>query len=78
MGHNVQWKLSPAYDLAFSSGVGNEQCAMVMSEGSNPDAENLLKLAEEVKIKKDHTIEIMEVTRANPGQTACTCKTVWC
>lgn len=78
MGHNVQWKLSPAYDLAFSSGVGNEQCAMVMSEGSNPDAENLLKLAEEVKIKKDHTIEIMEVTRVNPGQTACPCKTIWC
>jgi len=59
------WKLSPAYDLTFSSGPRNEQSMMVMGEGANPGIKHLLKLAEEAKIKKNHAAEIIEATKAS-------------
>ncbi|GAB4195032.1 MAG: type II toxin-antitoxin system HipA family toxin [Wenzhouxiangellaceae bacterium] len=57
------WKLSPAYDLTFSSGPRGEQSTMVMGEGRNPGAEHLLKLAKEAGIKKGHATEIIEATQ---------------
>ncbi len=65
MDRDGQWKLSPAYDLTFSSGPGGEQSTMVMGEGRNPKEEHLFKLAEEVKIKYDQAIEIIEATKAS-------------
>lgn len=59
------WKLSPAYDLTFSSGPRGEQSTMVMGEGRNPNISHLLKLADEAKIKKDHAAEIIEATKSS-------------
>ncbi|MEX0965354.1 MAG: type II toxin-antitoxin system HipA family toxin [Pseudohongiellaceae bacterium] len=65
MNSQGEWKLSPAYDLTFSSGPRGEQSTMVMGEGRNPSAEHLLKLAEEAKIKKDRAVKIIEATNAS-------------
>jgi len=65
MDEQGQWTLSPAYDLTFSSGPRGEQSTMVMGEGRHPNTEQLLKLAEEAKIKKDHAIKIIETTKVS-------------
>jgi serine/threonine-protein kinase HipA len=59
-----QWKLSPAYDLTFSSGPGGEQSTMVMGEGRNPGVEHLIKLGLEVKIAKPRITQIIDQTRS--------------
>ncbi|MCF7933945.1 MAG: type II toxin-antitoxin system HipA family toxin [Spirochaetia bacterium] len=59
-----QWKLSPAYDLTFSSGPGGEQSTMVMGEGRNPGVEHLIKLGLEAKLAKLRITEIIEQTRS--------------
>jgi serine/threonine-protein kinase HipA len=54
-----EWKLSPAYDLTFSSGPGGEQSTMVMGEGRAPGIEHLIKLGQEAKLNQkyiDNTI----------------------
>lgn len=48
-----EWKLSPAYDLTFSSGPGGEQSTMVMGEGRNITAKHLTKLGREAKLSKE-------------------------
>ena len=65
MDEQGQWKLSPAYDLTFSSGPRGEQSTMVMGEGQNPKAEHLIKLGEEAKIDKNRIHEIIEQTQAS-------------
>ncbi|NBK24924.1 MAG: type II toxin-antitoxin system HipA family toxin [Spirochaetia bacterium] len=62
-----QWKLSPAYDLTFSSGLGGEQSTMVMGEGRNPSVEHLIKLGLETKIAKPRIAEIIDQTRSAIG-----------
>jgi serine/threonine-protein kinase HipA len=59
------WKLSPAYDLTFSSGPRGEQSTMVVGEGRNPNTSHLLKLADEAKIKKNRAEEIIEATKSS-------------
>jgi serine/threonine-protein kinase HipA len=44
MDENGEWKLSPAYDLTFSSGPNGEQSTMVMGEGRKPTIKHLIKL----------------------------------
>ena len=68
MGENGQWKLSPAYDLTFSSGPRGEQSTMVLGEGKNPQLEHLLKLAAAAKIKKDRAAEIIAATKSSLSQ----------
>ncbi|MCF6344694.1 MAG: HipA domain-containing protein [Devosiaceae bacterium] len=65
MDEQGQWKLSPAYDLTFSSGPRGEQSTMVMGEGQNPKTEHLIKLGEEAKIDKDRIHEIIEQTQTS-------------
>ncbi|WP_296051178.1 type II toxin-antitoxin system HipA family toxin [uncultured Alteromonas sp.] len=60
MDEDGQWKLSPAYDLTFSSGPGGEQSTTVMGEGRKTGVEHLLKLAKEANIKKPRALEIIE------------------
>lgn len=45
MNQQGNWRLSPAYDLTFSSGPGGEHCTTVPGEGNSPSAEHLLSLA---------------------------------
>ncbi len=65
MDKDGHWKLSPAYDLTFSSGPRGEQSTMVMGEGRNPNTSHLLKLADDAKIKKDRALEIIDVTKSS-------------
>ena len=58
-----RWRVSPAYDLTFSSGPGGEQSTMVMGEGSNPGVAQLIKLGEAAKIARPRISRIIEQTR---------------
>jgi len=64
MDEQGQWKLSPAYDLTFSSGPGGEQSTMVMGEGKNPRVEHLIKLGLEAKINTIQIDKIIDQTRS--------------
>lgn len=54
------WRVSPAYDLTFSSGPSGEHCTMVMGEGKNPTTEHLLKLATIGEIKREKALQIID------------------
>lgn len=56
------WKLSPAYDLTFSSGPRGEQSTMVMGEGKNPETGHLVKLGLVASLPKARVNEIIEQT----------------
>lgn len=43
---NDRWRVSPAYDLTFSSGPAGEHCSIIMGEGKNPTLTHFLQLAE--------------------------------
>lgn len=58
-----EWKLSPAYDLTFSSGPCGEQSTMVMGEGKNPSVDHLIKLGHEAKLSKMRINEIIDRTK---------------
>ena len=62
MDASGEWKLSPAYDLTFSSGPRGEQSTMVMGEGKNPSLEHLIKLGLDAKIKRTKIDGIIEQT----------------
>ena len=55
-----QWKLSPAYDLTFSSGPGGVQSTMVMGEGNHIGVDHLVKLGFEAKIAKPRIAQIID------------------
>jgi serine/threonine-protein kinase HipA len=63
MDATAQWKLSPAYDLTFSSGPNGEQSMMVMGEGKNPTAEHLMKLGKTTKLDDGFIAEVIEQTQ---------------
>ncbi len=54
------WRVSPAYDLTFSSGPSGEHCSMIMREGKNPTLYHLLKLAEISNIKEQKALQIID------------------
>ena len=53
MNETGEWKLSPAYDLTFSSGPGGEQSTLVMGEGKNPGTKHLIELGLEAKLGQE-------------------------
>lgn len=55
-----QWRVSPAYDLTFSSGPGGEHSTMIMAEGRNPTKVHLLQLAEVGHIKREKALDIIQ------------------
>ena len=59
-----QWKLSPAYDLTFSSGPGGEQSTMVMGEGKQPTTKHLIKLGMAAKLPNTTVENIIEQTKS--------------
>ncbi len=64
MDKDGQWKLSPAYDLTFSSGPRGEQSTMVMGEGKNPNIDHLIKLGLDANLSKVSIDKIIEQTRS--------------
>lgn len=63
MDDSGNWKLSPAYDLTFSSGPGGEQSTMVLGEGKNITIKHLVKLGQEAKLSKGFIDSTIELTR---------------
>ncbi len=63
MDASGEWKLSPAYDLTFSSGPRGEQSTMVMGEGKHPSLEHLIKLGLDAKIDRITIDRITDQTR---------------
>ncbi len=63
MNQKGEWKLSPAYDLTFSSGPRGEQSTMVVGEGRNPSVDHLVKLGQKAKIAKTRIAEIIDQTQ---------------
>ena len=64
MGADGEWKLSPAYDLTFSSGPNGEQSMAVLGEGRSPDAGHLVKLGLDAKIPQESIDGIIAQTKA--------------
>lgn len=64
LGFKTGWRVSPAYDLTFSSGPGGEHCTMVMGEGSQPGVSHLIKLAEISGIKKERALIMIEEVKS--------------
>jgi serine/threonine-protein kinase HipA len=63
MDQSGKWRLSPAYDLTYSEGVGGEHATSYLGEGRNITPEILLKLASEFKINRVKAKNIIEQTR---------------
>lgn len=55
------WSLSPAFDLTYSTGLGNEHTSSIGGQG-NPDLQDVLKLAQSFLIK--HPERIVDEVRA--------------
>lgn len=65
MDKNGKWKVSPAYDLTFSSGPVGQHSTTILGEGKNPTIDHVLKLAEMVSIKKKQAKEIVDEVRTS-------------
>ncbi|MCZ2203688.1 type II toxin-antitoxin system HipA family toxin [Bartonella sp. A05] len=63
MDRTGEWKLSPAYDLTFSSGFNGEQSTVVMGEGKHPGRDELIKLGLKATLPKTTIDAIIEQTR---------------
>ena len=63
MDDKGEWKLSPAYDLTFSSGLRGHLSTMVMGEGQSPTIEHLVRLGKEANLKRSEIDDIIEQTR---------------
>jgi serine/threonine-protein kinase HipA len=63
MDKTGEWKLSPAYDLTFSSGSRGHQSMLVMGEGQAPSVDHLIQLGVEANLKMSKIYEIIERTK---------------
>ncbi|MBU3922389.1 MAG: HipA domain-containing protein, partial [Alphaproteobacteria bacterium] len=70
MDETGHWRVSPAYDLTFSSGPGGEQTTMVKGEGKAPGTVHLLKLGLDAGLAKKSIQEIIAQTRDALGEWA--------
>jgi serine/threonine-protein kinase HipA len=62
MDKKGEWRVSPAYDLTFSSGPRGEQSTMVMGEGKSPSIEHLKALGLDAKISQKKIDDIISQT----------------
>lgn len=53
-----KWKLSPAYDLTYSNSIGGEHATTIAGNGKNPTIKDILKVAENIGLKKDESEKI--------------------
>jgi serine/threonine-protein kinase HipA len=58
-----EWKLSPAYDLTFSSGPRGQQSMLVMGEGQSPTTDHLVRLGTVANLSQKKINEIIERTK---------------
>ncbi|MFI3299925.1 MAG: type II toxin-antitoxin system HipA family toxin [Candidatus Gastranaerophilales bacterium] len=61
------WKLSPAYDLTYSSSINGEHATTINGEGKNPSKDDILAVAKNIamneKLAKTIILEIEEKTQ---------------
>ena len=63
MDKTGEWKLSPAYDLTFSSGPRGHQSMLVLGEGQAPGVDHLIQLGTEANLKTTQIHHIIERTK---------------
>lgn len=63
MNAQGEWRLSPAYDLTFSSGPGGEQTTTVLGKGKNISIADLVKLGLQAKLTKQNINHIIDQTQ---------------
>jgi serine/threonine-protein kinase HipA len=68
MDRSGTWRVSPAYDLTFSSGSGGEHNMLVAGEGRAPGQDHLLQLATKVGIARQAALDIISITRSATSQ----------
>lgn len=68
MDSKGEWKLSPAYDITFSSGPNGQQSTMVLGEGKDPSSENLRALGKRAKLDNKTIVQIIESTQDALGE----------
>lgn len=65
------WRLAPAYDLTYSNSIGGEHSTCINGNGRDPGIEDILAVANEVKLNKDKAWriakEIEEIVRVELG-----------
>lgn len=54
------WKLSPAYDLTYSSSIGGEHATMVNGNGFNPGVMEILEVAKNIGINNKKAKDIVD------------------
>ena len=59
------WRVSPAYDLTFSSGPSGEHCSTVMGVGKNPGIKQLMELAKISNIKQSNALKITDQVKSS-------------
>lgn len=60
MDETGQWRMSPAYDITYSLGLGAEQSTMVLGVGKNISLEQLINLGEIAELHKSKSIDIIQ------------------
>ena len=63
MDFKGEWKLSPAYDITFSSGPGGQQSTTVLGESKDPSSAHLMALGQKAKLNDKTIAQIIERTR---------------
>lgn len=63
MDNKGEWKLSPAYDLTFSSGPRGQQSTMVMGEGQTPTTDHLVQLGIVANLERNKIDAIIQQTK---------------
>jgi len=63
-----QWKLSPAYDLTFSSSVNGEHATMINGNGKNPSIDDILTVAKEIGISPAKAKKIAAIVKENTAK----------
>ena len=61
------WRLAPLFDFTFHTGPAGWQTLTVAGEGQHPRREHLLKLANQVDLRKQDAKEIIDRVRASLG-----------
>ncbi|MDA8376069.1 MAG: type II toxin-antitoxin system HipA family toxin [Planctomycetia bacterium] len=61
---NLQWHLSPAYDVSWSAGTGGEHTMTIAGEGKSPTKSHIQTLAQRADISHREVAEIIEQAQA--------------
>lgn len=59
-----QWRLSPAYDLTYSSSIGGEHATTVYGNGKNPGMKEILAVADQIGMDGRKSEQIAEEVRS--------------